>query len=1176
MTPVSYSRLSRCTLRAGILEEEMKLNLLKAYASPLALAFGLATTAVLAVPSASAQAASEAESADALELIDDNEKTEDEDTARMDRVVVTGSFIQGTPEDASIPVQVIDLEELQNMGSPNAVDLVKTMTAVSGVVAGESNRYNSFALNYATVNLRGLGANRTLILLNGKRFAEQYGYGRGRAVNVNQIPMNALSRVETLTDGGAATYGSDALGGVVNYVTRHSFDGLELGADYRAIADTDGQFGFDVLWGNTFDNGDNLLVSMEVSKQSILRATDRDFINLPFLDNPNDQGWNQFGNPGTLALFPGAGNGVGDRISPLYPTFYPPRGYTGDYQMGPFGTVRDPGCEVLGGFAGWSGSAPRCYFDNDNAATLSDDVTTVNLYTEFNSDLTENIHMRLEAGYYNANVRGSTNPSNNFFTGGRLPGTAEQHVPGYNPAVADLLPYFTNADGSSALTSTQVDGILNDGSVRLAVWTPFTAGGDPLYGDSGYHDIETNQGFMSASIEADLPEFLGFNLNMTNTASYYHTIYNQSTGELRSDRLAAALYGYGGEDCAPNADGTDVDPGTNGCLFFNPFSSAIQSNHYTGAENTHTYNSDLVNDPALLDWMLTDIWNQRTSDQFTYDLIFSGETPFQLPGGPIKAAFGAQYRFNRTDDRLSDNANHDITRNVCDVPESVNPVYLPANLSGLLSGCTNDDGALFYARTSTVLGPSRENTRRYPVAAVFYEFQGDVFDNLKFTTAGRWEKFYSDLSDYNAETFVPAFSARWQANDWMAFRGTWGKSFTYISPNSPRPANVSTSIGSVSGLNGNYEIGGDSQPRFTVANYVNSTIEPEKGTNLNVGALFGSPDGKFRANLDYFEIEIEDYVREINVSQLFDALTGGENPGPNALISCDSSLLTNNNAASDGRPTFELNTACVQGTSTLSNAFGALDPADAGRVNYFSDQTNGGTYTVSGIDFGASYIWEDVFEGDFKVALQGTKNLTNGLDDFYFDGALLAEGFDGVGYTNSSPTNSDIGPVAEWRSNLTFNYKRGDHNLNLMVRYISGLTNDRVDLFEEHNSYNPNIGDANGYVSCSGNDQDPVYIGVPTGAGSGTNGDRTVIGGRTVVGLCPDTTYTILKGNKLDPHVTLDLSYRVQLPWDSTFQATVYNLLDTDPEFHRSRFSYNTYLGSPYGRNAKVEFKKRF
>ena len=1162
----------------------MNLDKMKLYVSPVALALGLTTAAMTGVPSAFAQVNQTVQESDDPERVTDEDENEDEDEARQDKIVVTGSFLAGTPEDAAIPVHVIDLQELQNMGSPDALDLVKTMTTVSGIVAGEANRYNSFAINYSTVNLRGLGANRTLVLLNGKRFAEQYGYGRGRAVNVNQIPMNALARVETLTDGGAATYGSDALGGVVNYITRHDFDGLEIDGDYRYIADSDGEFGIDVLWGKTFDNGDNLLVSAEFGQSSTLRARDRDFITLDYIDNPNDQGWNQFGNPGALAFYPNSRTDTFGRIVPsTFFAFSPGFGgsannyYTGDYQMGQFGTTRDPGCTALGGFAGFSGNAPRCYFDNDNAATLRDEVTTINTYVEFNSDLTEDIHMRLEGGYYFANVLGAVNPSNNFFSGGRLPGSQEHHVPGYNPAVADIMQYYVNSDGTPAFTQAQQDAIINDGSVRLAVWTPVATGGHPLYGDSGYHTIETNQGFVSGAIDWDLPEFAGFDLEMKNSLTYFHTLYNQNTEELRSDRMAAALYGYGGPNCGPNADGSAPAPGTNGCEFFNPFSSAIASNYYTGQANSLTYNPALANSQEVIDWMLVDIWNQRTMNQFTYDLLFAGDTPFKLPGmsDNIQMAFGGQYRLNRVDDRLSNIANRDVTPNVCSIAASDDPAYLPASLSGLLSGCTSTDGALFYTRTSTVLGPSRENTRRYPVTAAFYEFQGEFFDRLQLTTAGRWEKFYSDLSDFNAETFVPAFSGRFQATDFFAIRGTYGKSFTYISPRSPRPANVALSSGTVSGLNGQYDIGGDSEPQFYLADYVNSGIEPEKGTNLNVGLLFDFMDGRLTAHLDYFKIEIDDFVREITVSQLFDALTGGENPNADSLINCNSSLLSNGSAATDGRPTFELYDTCVQGTSTLSNAFASLDPNNTGRINYFADDANGGTYSVDGIDFGARYIWEDFFGGTFTSGIEGTYNMTNGLDDFYFDGALLAEGFDGVGFTNSSSQNQGIGPIPEWRGNLTFNYNRGNHNFNLGIRYISGLTNDNTPLFEEAN-YNPNIGDATGYVMCAGG-TNPTYNGDSSGAGTGTHGDRVTTGGiYTTVGYCAEDQLFLPQGQELDAHVTADFSWRWELPGDARFQATIYNLFDTDPEFHRSRFSYNTYLGSPLGRNFKLELSKKF
>lgn len=244
-------------------------------------------------------------------------------------------------------------------------------------------------------------------------------------------------------------------------------------------------------------------------------------------------------------------------------------------------------------------------------------------------------------------------------------------------------------------------------------------------------------------------------------------------------------------------------------------------------------------------------------------------------------------------------------------------------------------------------------------------------------------------------------------------------------------------------------------------------------------------------------------------------------------------------------------------------------------MNYFSDNTNGGTYSVSGIDFGTRYVWEDFFGGTFTSGIEGTYNLTNGLEDFMFDGALLAEGFDGVGFTNSSDRNEGIGPIPEWRGNLTFNYNRGNHNFNLSIRYISGLTNDDTPLFEDAN-YNPNIGDASGYVSCSGGTTNAVYNGDSSGSGTGTNGDRATDGGRTVVGYCPSDNLFLPQGRELNAHVTADLSWRWQLPGDTRLQATIYNLLDTDPEFDRSRFSYNTYLGSPLGRNIKIELSKRF
>ena len=140
----------------------------------------------------------------------------DADEPQAPDIVVTGSLIRGTPEDAALPVDVISGEELARQGSPSALDLLKNLPTSNGVI-GDANQFDARAQGsegVASVNLRGLGPQRTLVLLNGKRIVPA---GTGvPVVDINLIPSAAIGRVEILKDGAAATYGSDAVAGVVN------------------------------------------------------------------------------------------------------------------------------------------------------------------------------------------------------------------------------------------------------------------------------------------------------------------------------------------------------------------------------------------------------------------------------------------------------------------------------------------------------------------------------------------------------------------------------------------------------------------------------------------------------------------------------------------------------------------------------------------------------------------------------------------------------------------------------------------------------------------------------------------------------------------------------------------------------------------------------------------------
>jgi outer membrane receptor protein involved in Fe transport len=121
-------------------------------------------------------------------------------------VVVTGSYIRGVQQTA-LPITVLSSDDLEKRGSPSMVELVKSVPAIQGVM-GDANQFGAgYSLGSATINLRGLGPLRALVLLNGRRVAPNPAINVG--VDANLLPAAAIGRIELLKDGAAATYGSD-------------------------------------------------------------------------------------------------------------------------------------------------------------------------------------------------------------------------------------------------------------------------------------------------------------------------------------------------------------------------------------------------------------------------------------------------------------------------------------------------------------------------------------------------------------------------------------------------------------------------------------------------------------------------------------------------------------------------------------------------------------------------------------------------------------------------------------------------------------------------------------------------------------------------------------------------------------------------------------------------------
>src|SRR5690606_25116558 len=147
-----------------------------------------------------------------------------DDAATLDRIEVTGSRIQRADVEGALPITVIDRMDLELSGEISVADFPRTTTFNSfGPFRPQSG---SSAQSFAEVSLRGLGGGRTLILIDGRRAPTAP--MTGQAQDLNAVPLAAVERIEILSDGASAIYGSDAIGGVINIITRKDFNGVEL------------------------------------------------------------------------------------------------------------------------------------------------------------------------------------------------------------------------------------------------------------------------------------------------------------------------------------------------------------------------------------------------------------------------------------------------------------------------------------------------------------------------------------------------------------------------------------------------------------------------------------------------------------------------------------------------------------------------------------------------------------------------------------------------------------------------------------------------------------------------------------------------------------------------------------------------------------------------------------
>lgn len=229
--------------------------------SPLAVFVGLALSSSLAY------------SADAEQDVTAVKKDD-----KTEKIQVLGSYIKGADTITANPVSVVNADDMKYSGAVDTTDLVNILPINSGA----ENRPDTFTSFYnqgtSNVNLRGLGLSSTLVLINGKRQVLSGAKAQDGSVFVDtsSIPAIALKRVEVLKEGAAASYGSDAIAGVVNFVTNDTFEGVKIDGAYHTIEGFDqNDKNISILSGMKLSDNTNIVFAASMLRRSNMQGWER-------------------------------------------------------------------------------------------------------------------------------------------------------------------------------------------------------------------------------------------------------------------------------------------------------------------------------------------------------------------------------------------------------------------------------------------------------------------------------------------------------------------------------------------------------------------------------------------------------------------------------------------------------------------------------------------------------------------------------------------------------------------------------------------------------------------------------------------------------------------------------------------------------------------------------------
>jgi iron complex outermembrane receptor protein len=693
----------------------------------------------------------------------------------VEEVVVTGSYIRRSAGIvAASPLTQLSAEDLEAQGTVNMAQVAQNLTFNNGTAV--TNSIQGATSTTSNFNLRGLGPRATLTLIDGKRVASD---------NVQtMLPASALQRMEIVTDGAAALYGTDAVAGVVNLIPYTSYDGLKVeifneGDSRGSFERVEGSF----LTGKSFGDVDVVFAGSQFSQSTLAWQERPDYIRAGLTHNGG-------GNPGNYTVPQRDANGdltgeTGSRADPNC-------GYeTAADQTSP---GNNPWGNLLGG---------RCFMSFGDTRDFQPAADTTSFYGNLNWDISSDVTFHSQLIYNRQRYQNRNNPSNPGartealnVVRGELPGntfraktSAGQELfaePLRNEGGAIVLDGYDrpmpmrDASGQVVFANDRFSSIDNnplggvafaeDVYINGAQWVPFNrqaANTVPTamqeFGYYQQNQVDHRTYRLATGLDFAVPMLEGWQ----GSADYVYGVYNNVGKNTQQYSLSAVNQGL---NC-------DVINDVDSC--YNPFGAVDSRFRTPQAVADSIYTADSLSDKNELQ---------------TFNLIFNGEVPlgdFELPGGPVSMAIGYQRREEKEHD-------------------------------GPTATSIRDD--------QLIGSQALPRTQRRSSDSWFAEFALPVMDNMELSAAIRDESFSTGQG-----AVVTKLGIVYVPTEWMSLRATKGEAFivpTLTQLNSPEAC----------GLSNVDDLFSPFQGFITSCRSGNPNLASESSDSLSLGADFSLMD----------------------------------------------------------------------------------------------------------------------------------------------------------------------------------------------------------------------------------------------------------------------------------------------------------------------------------------------